>query len=313
MHDGTDPPAERTPAAPSARPASASAPVSYPADYVVFHDTPPAEVDGGGSRHWYARGQNVVVGYCDCAGSVWLRRAAQPDEWMLLLPGRDTSARITAGGRVVLTAGCSLAVIPPGDSEIEITGSGQVVRLFSSHGAADLCARAINAGSYEHDHRNVAPWAPWPAAADGARIRVYSLDVPRVEGRFGRIWRCSTLMVNLSFPIEGPRDETRLSPHSHPDFEQASLVVAGDYVHHLRWPWTSDRRTWREDEHRVCGSPSVTIIPPPAVHTSQAIGTGTHHLIDVFAPPRRDFSERPGWVLNADEYPMPPIVTPSPR
>ncbi len=303
MYNASDPRATLAPAAPSVPAPSSGA--SYPADYVVFHDVAPAEVDSNGSRHWYARGQHVVVAFSYCAGSMTTRRTGQPDEWMLLLPGRETSARISARGEVAHTAGYSVAVIPPGDSEIEVTGSGQVVRIFSGS-AADLCALANNAGSYARDHLNVAPWAPWPPAADGERIRIYSLDVPRVEGRLGRIWRCSTLMVNLSWPSDGPRDETKLSPHSHPDFEQASLVVAGEYVHHIRWPWTSDRRAWREDEHVVCGSPSVTIIPPPTIHTSQGQGTGTNHLIDVFAPPRRDFSERPGWVLNADEYPMPP-------
>ena len=77
---------------------------SYPADYMIFHDTPPAEVDGNGGRHWYARGQNFVLAYSDCIGSMTTRRAGQPDEWMLLLPGRDTRARISAGACVVATA-----------------------------------------------------------------------------------------------------------------------------------------------------------------------------------------------------------------
>lgn len=304
MYNASDP---RATLAPASAPAEMTATVSYPADYVIFHDAAPAAEDRDGGRHWYARGQNFVVGYSDCADGMTVRRVGQPDEWMLLLPWFATSARITCDGTMVHAPGYSLVVIPPGDSEIEITGRGQVVQVFTSN-AADLCALAINADSYDHEHRNVAPLQSWPAAADGRRIRVYSLDVPRAEGRMGRIWRCSTLMINLSFPIQGPRDETKLSPHSHADFEQGSLVLAGEYVHHIRWPWTPDRRTWREDEHEVCGSPSLTVIPPPAVHTSQAIGPALNHLIDIFAPPRHDFSARPGWVLNAAEYPTPPVA-----
>ncbi|HXZ65963.1 MAG TPA: hypothetical protein VEH05_14565 [Streptosporangiaceae bacterium] len=309
MYDSTDPRATLAPAAPaaSAPPASALAAISYPADYVLFHDAPPAAQDSAGSRHWYARGQNFVVGYSECADGMTVRRSRQPDEWMVLLPGATTSASITAAGQVTKAPGYCLAVLPPGDTEIEITGRGPVVCIFTSN-AADLCALAINAGSYDHEHQSVAPLRPWPAAPAGPRVRVYSLDVPRAEGRLGRIWRCSTLMVNMSFPIQGPRDETKLSPHSHADFEQGSLVIEGEYVHHIRWPWTPDRRAWRDDEHQACGSPSLTVIPPPAVHTSEAIGPGTNHLIDIFAPPRHDFSERPGWVLNAADYPVPPTA-----
>ena len=46
-------------------------------------------------------------------------------------------------------------------------------------------------------------------------------------------------------------------------------------------------------------------IPPNVIHTSRNIGSDPGRLIDVFAPPRMDFSMREGVVANADEYPMP--------
>ncbi len=112
-------------------------------------------------------------------------------------------------------------------------------------------------------------------------------------------------MVNVFEPTTAPRDTAKLSPHSHADFEQGSLSLSGTVMHHLRTPWTPDMSTWRDDEHVEYRSPALLVIPANLVHTTAYAGGDPNWFIDVFSPPRVDFSEKPGWVRNADEYPMP--------
>ena len=152
------------------------------------------------------------------------------------------------------------------------------------------CSRECrNADNYVEPDPNVAPFAPWPDPPAGYGIRIYPLaGVPDDSGRFGRIFRCSTLMINYLDPTDGPRDPSKLSPHHHDDFEQISLQLDGDYVHHMRTPWSVNMADWRDDEHMHCASPAVAVIPPPIVHTSQAVARHAQptrrHLLP--APPR---------------------------
>jgi hypothetical protein len=149
----------------------------------------------------------------------------------------------------------------------------------------------------------VGPLVLWPEPKDGYKLRVYEFAKLGDDKR--RIFRSRNIMVNWSGNYSGPRDVTRLSPHKHDDFEQVSLCIAGRYVHHIRYPWESDSTTWMEDDHIEIDTPSITIMPPPALHTSVAMAE-RNSLIDIFAPPRMDFSL--GDMVygeNAAVYPMP--------
>jgi hypothetical protein len=299
MYDKSDPRA----ALGSTKPVAVPPPMAFAgAELGLFYETPPQEEDANG-RTWYTRGQNFIVAYTDAKPGANFARSGQADEYVALLPDRGTPAAATAGIQTETCNGYSLLILPPGDSRIELPDGGRLVRLFSSQ-SDDLAALCANAGSYAEPHPNLPLFAPWPAPRDGFKIRLYSLDVPDEPGRFGRIWRCTTMMVNYLAPQHGPRDITKLSPHHHDDFEQCSLALDGSFIHHMRWPWTVDRNIWRDDVHPHVNAPSVTVIPPPAIHTSRGMEPGLNQLVDIFSPPRLDFSEKPGWVLNAEEYPV---------
>jgi hypothetical protein len=272
------------------------------AEYALFGQSEP-QVDDANGKTWLARGQNFIVAYTEAKPGGGFARTAQVDEYVLLIEAREPHAVVTAGDETVEVPGAHITIVPPGDSNITFPDGGAFVRLFTT-ASDDLVALCSNREAYALPHPHIPPLQRWPDPPAGFRIRSYSLDVPAQEGRFGRIWRCTTFMVNVFEPV-GPRDTTKLSPHHHDDFEQCSLAVSGSYIHHLRWPWTANAAHWREDDHMVCPAPSIAVIPPLSIHTSASIAPADNVLVDIFSPPRRDFSEMEGWVLNADEYPKP--------
>jgi mannose-6-phosphate isomerase-like protein (cupin superfamily) len=192
-------------------------------------------------------------------------------------------------------------VVPAGTSRIVGCTAGFVLRVFSSR-ATEVMARTFNNSTYAIPDPVVKGLPPLPPRGKPGAVQVYPMsDVQSDPTRFGRIFRTESLMVNWFEPTMGPRDTDHLTPHSHDDFEQASVTLAGEYVHHIRRPWTTRMRDWRPDEHVHVHSPSVTIIPPGNIHTTRAVGDGLHQLVDVFAPAREDFIER-GCVLNQSVY-----------
>lgn len=270
-----------------------------PPALVTYFETPAVET-GPGLSTWIARGANFAVAVSRVEPGAVLERAANPDEYVVL--SNDLAVRIGAGGEEIELTPDMLAIVPPGASRIEVLSAGLLVRVFSSE-ATDVLAMASNAALYGDGAPLVAPLTSWPEPVGGYRLRSYRLADHIKPGSFLRVFQTRNLMVNPLVPWIEPRDVHKLSPHSHDDFEQGSLALESDWVHHLRTPWTPDMDDWRDDVHARIGSPSLTVIPPTIVHTSRSVGR-MGRLVDVFAPPRLDFA-RQGAVVNAADYPMP--------
>lgn len=255
----------------------------------------PDLISAGGSRTWSVCGRNFVVAITELEAGERFTEHDVLDEYVLLVQD-EALVGVEHGDRAAVTVSePALIVVPAGTSAMQAASSTTVARVFTARCAPQVRS-AVNHGAGV-DLRA----APLPdlITAGGDRIRVHRLrDIPQEQGRLGRIFQTTSLMVN-GFPVhDGPRDTEQLSPHSHEDFEQMSVTLVGDYAHHLRVPWTPRMSEWRDDENVQVGSPSMTLIPPTVVHTTRAVGAGPHTLIDVFAPPREDFLAK-GWVLNA--------------
>jgi hypothetical protein len=175
-----------------------------------------------------------------------------------------------------------------------------VIRLFSPV-PEGLAAKAVNAEDYAARPAAVKPFEMSLVRVGDADIRVFEIGRPDPDRR-GRPPAFQTATMNvLWIERHGAQDRTQLAPHTHEDFEEGALVLAGEYIQHLRAPWNADARQWRDDRHQLCGSRTLTIVPPQVVHTTEAQGPGLHIVLNIFSPARGDHIQS-GVVLNANEY-----------
>jgi hypothetical protein len=245
------------------------------------------------------RGQNFLIEWVEARAGVAPIAFASDDEIMLL--SFDTGVTLSGAAAPTEIARRSLAVLPGGSYRLTFREPGRCCILSTSR--RDDAGTPLNAGSYARPDRRVAPIGPaWRRTGDPKAIQAFEIDkvaAPADNPRL-KMFQSATMSINW-VDYQGQRNRAALSPHSHADFEQASLAAAGEFVHHLRAPWGKNADEWHEDKHLRAGSPSVLVIPPDLIHTTEGVGGGHHLLIDVFAPPRRDFISK-GWMLNAREY-----------
>jgi hypothetical protein len=243
----------------------------------------------------------MVVSHSFVRAGADLAVTTNPDEYFVW--AINTSCRVTtADGQETEVPAPAVVIVPPGSSVVTATEDGELWRGFTSRDP-ELCAASSNNATFVASDVTRAV-EPGPMPTGGYRVRVYQLD--DYEGP-RRCFRSRSAMTAFRWPPRTePRPTTDLSPHTHEDFEQFSLIFAGTHVHHMRRAWGRDSSAWLPDEHQALAAPAVILSRPPDVHTTQALTTGgSAGLIDFFAPPRLDFSSQEGRVLNADEYPMP--------
>lgn len=256
------------------------------------------QLESKGVCSWITRGANFAVVTSIAEAGASLSGEFVDEQFVYALEG---GVRIVAGDENEALNAEDLAIIPPGKWTIYFDRPGYIYQLITSD--ESLAKNAFNAEVYADAASEVLPVEPLPEPVGGYRLRRYSTLDAYARGGLVHAFRTRKLMIVPYDRFLEPRDETTLTPHSHSGFEQGSLGLEGEWIHHLRVPWTANKQDWKPDTHLQVGSPSVLIIPAGVIHTSQGIAGEGMRLIDVFSPPRMDFSER-GWVDNADDYPL---------
>jgi mannose-6-phosphate isomerase-like protein (cupin superfamily) len=263
-----------------------------------YADAPQSQ--GNGWRRWITRAANFAILYTQGSAGASLSERLVDEQFAYALTG---GVRVVASGGLATLGEEDLAIVPPGECALHFDRTATLVQVITAQEA--LVTAAANAATYADGAGEVAPAVPWPEPLGGYRLRTYSTRAGYARGGPVHAYRTRKLMIVPYERFLVPRDETQLTPHAHADFEQVSVALEGQWLHHLRVPWTANRLHWKPDRTVEIGSPSVTVIPAGVIHTSQGISGEGMRLLDVFSPPRADFSQR-GLVDNASEYPMPP-------
>ena len=248
-----------------------------------------------------ARAQNFSIERIESGPGV-SHRFASETEIIVLLP--QVGGSLT-GDRALMLPGHCVVIVPAGAYTFEVDEPGAFYILATDRYDPDM-ATPTNAEVYATDDERVRPVsAPYARRMHKGDVRIHRIEdvtIPPDNGRL-RFLQSETMSLNW-VEYEGLRDRSALSPHAHPDLEQATLAIEGMFTHHLRTPWGRDARLWQEDQHLSAGPASVVVIPPEIIHTTEGVGEGRHVLVDIFAPPRADFIAR-NWVFNAHEYQAP--------
>lgn len=260
-----------------------------------------SECTAPGAAAWDARGQNFHVAWRRAGAEPLRMDTASADELMLIV--LDAPVDIASEGRSTVSAPArTIAILPAGAWRLVLAPQATCAVLRSlREDAADAPAR--NAEAYrERDPRIVPVGAPYRALRDADAVRLLPIEQVQASKDKPRLKMLQTATLSINWvEYDGPRDRSALSPHAHSQFEQGSLALAGDFVHHLRTPWGADADLWQDDRHAALGAPSLMVVPVNLIHTSEGVGPGLHQLVDVFSPPRADFIAQ-GWVYNSKDY-----------
>lgn len=245
-----------------------------------------------------ARGQNFVADWIEGeAGASFVSRSSGET---MLIAADSADAVLRHAGSETTMPGRTIAILPAGETVIDFGGKAILIRLSGASALADGMDPA-NAADYASPDAAVAtPGKPSAALVPG--IRLHSIDALKAPADKPRLKMLRSADISINWvEYHGLRDRTALSPHDHVDFEQGSLAIRGDFLHHLRVPWGADATQWQDDRHIEAPAASLMVIPPRVIHTTEGLGDGHHILLDVFCPPRADFLAK-GWIANDTEY-----------